>query len=70
MITEKMYRYLGRNGAITSHIKLDNIDPIPMVSLKAAKGKVLTDGTKKVYSIIVFEEEKDNWVEIDEVGQN
>jgi hypothetical protein len=66
MISEKMYRYLGRNGTLTTHIKLENIDPIPMVSLKATKGKILTDGIKKVYSIIVFEDEKDNWVEIDE----
>ena len=66
MITEKMYRYLGRNGTLTTHIKLENIDPIPMVSLKATKGKILTDGIKKVYSIIVFEDEKDNWVEIDD----
>ena len=66
MISEKMYRYLGRNGTLTTHIKLENIDPIPMVSWKATKGKILTDGIKKVYSIIVFEDEKDNWVEIDE----
>lgn len=66
MISEKMYRYLGRNGTLTTHIKLENIDPIPMVSLKATKGKILTDGIKKVYSIIVFEDEKDNWVEIDD----
>lgn len=69
MITEKMYRYLGRNGSITSHIKLEQTDPIPMVSLKAAKGKILTNGKKTTYSIIVFEEEVGDWEEIDDFGQ-
>jgi hypothetical protein len=70
MITEKMYRYLGRNGNITTHVKLETIDPIPMINLKASTGKILTDGIKKVYSVIVFEDEINNWTEIDDsVGQ-
>ena len=44
MISKKMYRYLGRNGTITSHIQLENISPIPMISLQAEQGKILTDG--------------------------
>jgi hypothetical protein len=36
MVKEKMYRYLGRNGTITSPIKIENIDPILMVKLKAS----------------------------------
>lgn len=67
MITEKMYRYLGRNGNITTHIKLESIDPILMINLKASTGKILTDGVKKVYSVIVFEDEIDNWTEIDDI---
>ena len=69
MIKEKMYRYIGRNGNITSPIKLINIEPIPMVSLKASEGKVLTDGNKKVRAIIIFEDELSNWEEIDDIGQ-
>jgi hypothetical protein len=67
MTTQKMYRYLGRNGSITTGIKLENIDPISMVNLKASTGKILTDGAKKVYSVIVFEDEVDNWTEIDDI---
>ena len=67
MTTQKMYRYLGRNGSITTGIKLENIDPILMVNLKASTGKILTDGVKKVYSVIVFEDEIDNWTEIDDI---
>lgn len=69
MITKKIYRYLGRNGIITSPIQLENISPILMVELKANQGKILTDGMKKVYSIIVFEDELSNWKEIDDIGQ-
>ena len=69
MFSQKMYRYLGRNGIITSPVKLEEIAPIPMVQLKAANGKILTNGIKTTYSIIVFEDEKENWYEIDDNGQ-
>lgn len=70
MITKKMYRYLGRNGAITSAILLENVAPIPMVSLKAEQGKILTNGVKKLYEVTVFEDEVNSWSEIDDDGQN
>ena len=66
MITQQMYRYLGRNGNITTPIKLENIAPISMIQLNAENGKILTDGIKTSYSVIVFEDEKDNWYEIDD----
>lgn len=66
MLKEKMYRYLGRNGTITSHILLENVSPIEMMSLQASKGKILTNGQKKVYSIIVFADEVDDWYEVEE----
>lgn len=69
MITKKMYRYLGRNGNITTHILLENIAPIEMVKLEANYGKILTNGIKKVYTITVFPEDIDEWYEIDDAGQ-
>lgn len=69
MITEKMYRYLGRNGSITTPIKLENIAPISMVSLKSESGKILTNGVRKSYAVIVFEDEVDDWYEIEDNGQ-
>lgn len=69
MITQKMYRYLGRNGSVTTAIKLEPTAPINMVQLKAENGKILTDGVRKVYSIIVFEDEVDYWYEIEDNGQ-
>lgn len=70
MVTEKMYRYIGRNGNITSDVLLISTEAIPMLRLRAAKGKILTNGTMKTYSVIVFEDEADSWKEIDDVGQN
>ena len=66
MIKETMYKYIGRNGSITSSVKLINVDPIPMIYLKASKGKILTNGQQKVYSILVFADEADDWYEIEE----
>lgn len=66
MIKEKMYRYLGRNGTITSVIKLENIEPIPMIRLKAEQGKILTNGIDKTIAITVFEDEVNDWTEIED----
>lgn len=69
MTTEKMYRYLGRNGTITTSVKLENINPIPMVRLKASEDKILTNGVTQVHTIVVFEDEVSDWKEIDYIGQ-
>jgi hypothetical protein len=69
MIKSKMYRYLGRNGSITTPIKLEEIAPIPMLQLKAATGYILTDGVRRVYSVVIFEDELENWSEVKDDGQ-
>lgn len=66
MIKTKMYRYLGRNGIITSPILLSSIEPIDMFSLRASEGKLLTNGEEKVKTKLVFAEELEDWFEIDE----
>jgi hypothetical protein len=70
MLTDKMYRYIGRNGNITSDVLLISTEPIPMFRLRASAGKILTNGIKQIYSVIVFEDELKDWTEIDDVGQN
>lgn len=69
MIKTKMYRYLGRNGIITSPVFLENATPIIMYDLRAGDGKILTNGEKTIYNTIVFEDEVNNWQEIDDIGQ-
>lgn len=65
MIKTKMYRYLGRNGIITSPILLDKIEHIPMFALEASHGKVLSDGEQFVESILIFAEDLPLWAEVD-----
>lgn len=62
----KMYRYLGRNGIITSPILLNSVERIDMFVLKAAEGKTLTNGSKKVKTVLIFPDELNDWSEIDE----
>jgi hypothetical protein len=70
MVKERMYRYIGKNGIITSYVLLDGISHILMYRLKADDGKILSNGAKKVYSIIIPPEELEDWKEIpDEINK-
>lgn len=66
MIKKDLYRYLGRNGIITSLVLLEGIDKIPMYRLMANEGKLLTDGEQQVKAIDIFAEDLGKWTEIDE----
>ena len=65
MTQQKIYTYLGTNGTITSPVYLPGIYSIEKINLIADDKKVLTDGKKKVGSIIVLPEEVSRWTEID-----
>lgn len=60
----KAYRYIGRNGIITSRILLNNIDYIPMMELIADQGKILTNGNTTAKWITVEFDEVNDWEEI------
>lgn len=60
----KAYRYIGRNGIITSRILLEDAKNIPMMELVADNGKILTNGQTKTHCITVELEDVDNWKEI------
>jgi hypothetical protein len=64
MIKKKAYRYLGRNGILTSRVLIEGANYIPMVELTAEKNMILTNGNIKTYFITVEEEEIKNWKEI------
>lgn len=66
MIKKDLYRYVGRNGIITSLVYLDDVKYYPMYRLIADEGKVLTDGEQKVKAIDIFAEDLGKWAEIDE----
>ena len=64
MTKKKMYRYLGRNGILTTRILIDGVNYIPMVELIASEGMILTNGTTTTYSVVVEESLADSWREI------
>jgi hypothetical protein len=66
MVKTKMYRYLGRNGIITTPILLDSIEHIAMFKLRASEGKLLTNGEIKVKTQLIFADELKDWYEINE----
>lgn len=61
-----LYRYLGRNGIITSPVLLNNTEKIDMYCLVADKGKILTNGEEFVKTVTIFVEDLNKWVEIDD----
>lgn len=66
MNKKKLYRYLGKNGIITSLVLLDKIEHIPMYRLFADEGKLLTNGEMTTKAVDIFAEDIDNWKEITE----
>ena len=65
MKVRKMYKYIGRNGSITSPILLDDVKYIPLVELRPEQGYVLTNGNIiRNNSVLVHVDELNEWSEI------
>ena len=64
MTKVKKYKYLGRNGVLVTRIIIDGVNYIPMMTLTADAGKILTNGEISVYSITVEADEVNLWREI------
>ena len=65
MKIRKMYKYIGRNGSITSPILLEDIKHIPLVELRPQQGYVLTNGNIiRNNSIVIHMDELNDWREI------
>ena len=60
----KKYKYLGRNGILVTRILIDGVNHIPMMTLIADEGKILTDGETVTHSITVENDEVNLWREI------
>lgn len=67
MTKKNLYRYVGRNGIITSLVYLEDAKFFPMFRLIADENKVLTDGFVKRKSVDIFADDLDQWQEIDEI---
>ena len=69
MVKKNLYRYVGRNGIITSLVHLEDAHFYPMFRLIADNNKVLTDGSIYTKSIDIFAEDLDKWIDVDDIGQ-
>lgn len=70
MTKKNLYRYLGRNGTLSTFILLDGISHVLLYHLEADADKLLTNGEKFVKAIDIMPEELDNWYEVKDPGQN
>lgn len=64
MTKNKIYRYLGRNGILTTPILIEGATPIVMYRLIADADMVLSNGKTHVNMIDVFDDEIEDWFEI------
>lgn len=65
MIKNELFVYLGDNGTITTGIYLPGTPCVKKYQLTASKDKLLTNGVKKVSTVIISERDLDSWYEID-----
>ena len=66
MIKKNLYRYIGRNGIITSLVYLEDAKFYPMFRLIADDNKILENNEGiKVKSVDIFTEDLENWHEVD-----
>ena len=65
MKKQKLYRYVGRNGGITSPILREDAKQIPLMELRPESGYVLTNGNViREYFVVVHVDEVNEWTEV------
>lgn len=64
MTTRKLYKYIGRNGSITSPVLLEEIKHIPLIELTASPGFVLKNESVTKKKVIVHVDDVDLWAEV------
>ena len=66
MIKQIMYEYLGTNGSICSPVHLEDIYYIRKYKLIADDKKLLVKGSRKEKSVLIPEDDLENWKEVEE----
>lgn len=64
MVKINKYRYLGRNGMITTQVRLDGVEPILMYVLTADNEKMLYNGERYTKSTEIFADDLNQWQEV------
>lgn len=72
MKKEIIYTYLGTNGTVATPVFIEGAYSVKKIRLIADFGKALTKdfGATLYYNVLVPEIEVENWLEIDDPGQN
>lgn len=63
MKKQKVYKYIGYNGTITSPVLLPEISNLEYYEIYADNGYFLTNGEKNVQYALIQINEIDNWTE-------
>ena len=63
MKKQKVYKYIGYNGTITSPVILPDISSLEYYEIYADNGYFLTNGQKNVQYILIPADEINNWTE-------
>ena len=66
MIKQIMYEYLGTNDSICSPVHLEDIYYVRKYKLIADDKKLLVKGSRKEKSVLIPEDDLDNWKEVEE----
>ena len=66
MIKQIMHEYLGTNGSICSPVHLEDIYYVRKYKLIADDKKLLVKGSRKEKSVLIPEDDLDNWKEVEE----
>ena len=66
MIKQIMYEYLGTNGSICSPVHIEDIYYVRKYKLIADDKKLLVKGSRKEKSVLIPEDDLDNWKEVEE----
>ena len=65
MKKRKLYKYIGRNGEITSPILLEDAKHIALMELQPEAGYVLTNGSEvRRYTIVIHVDDIEEWKEV------
>ncbi len=64
MKVRKLYKYIGRNGSVTTPILLDDAKYIPLVELRADPGYVLKNNGVTKQSVVVYIDDAELWNEV------
>lgn len=71
MKKEILYKYLGTNGIILSPVHLEDTYYVRYIRLTANPGYKLTkDFENYVFSTTFPEDNNEEWIEVEDIGQN